>query len=371
MKTKAGEEALAIIEIYGKEWKKIPGAKKVLGQARNSYLNRITVPIAQEKVLTRRVFGGQILAFDFVTKDGVEKRVTIYNENNSASNIYVQESEEKGVKILADYRLTVEAFLAAKGFWLPKLTKSLLDSGYAYLDRFINPVTGEIKTIFELVPIENYREFASAPDLIGKIGTIGLDLCGRAFGAENVFIGEVGKANVFFDSFMLTLDEEGAISELCWAGEGLIQKAQKAASFSMFHEIIYKEETLETSSVYVTGEKGEKVRELKAKDIVSLDMTVGELKARELFIARIISSQKLATSLIKKFNKKGKAPKQNLVAITEELLAAKRTWLLRNGVLYELAAGKPREVGKFVTLVTQMQLDLRIADLFYGYTQMF
>lgn len=371
MKTKTAVESRAIIEVAGKEWKKIPGAKKVLGQGRNAYLNKITVPTTQEKLLIRKVFGGQIISFDFGTKAGEGGRVTVYNENEKASSIYVQTGEAKGEEIPADYRPTVEAFLAVKGFWLPELTKSLLETGYSYLDHFTNPVTGEVKTIFAAVPVENYREFAVYPDLIGKIGTTGLDLCGRAFGAENVFIGEIGKANVLFDSFMVTLEEDGTIAELCWAGEALIQKAQKAASFSMFHEIVYEEETLEASSVYITGEKGERVRELKAKDIVSLDMTVGELKARELFIARIISSQKLATSLIKKFNKKGKVPKQNLVEIAKELLLAKRTWLLRNGVLYELTAGKPREVGKFVALVAQMQIDLRMADLFYGYIKMF
>lgn len=371
MNTKTVVKNKAIIEVYGKEWKKIPEAKKVLGQGRNAYLNKITVPTGQEKVLTRKVFGGQIIAFDFVAKDGTAKRVTVYNENNKASSIYVQEGETKAVEIPADYRPTVETFLKVKGFWLPELTKGLSEAGYSYLDHFTNPVTGEIKTIFELVAIEDYREFTVYPDLIGKIGVMGLDLCGRAFGSENVFIGEVGKANVLFDSFMITLDEEGTISELCWAGEALIQKVQKAASFSMFNEIIYEEGSLEDSLVYVRGAKGEKLRAIKAKDIISLDMTISEIKDRELFIDRIIASQKVAAGIAQKLSKKGRAGKQNFMEIATELLFAKRTWLLRNGVLYTLGEEKTLEVGKLVALVAQMQLDLRIVDLLYGYTKMF
>src|SRR5664280_1130216 len=151
MKTKTAAEARAIIEVYGKEWKKIPGAKKVLGQGRNSYLNKITVATEQEKVLIRRVFGGQIISFDFVAKDGEKKLVTVYNENTKASSIYVRTEEGKQTEIPADYRATVETFLQTKGFWLPVLTKNLLDTGYSYLDHFVNPVTGEIKTIFEVV----------------------------------------------------------------------------------------------------------------------------------------------------------------------------------------------------------------------------
>jgi hypothetical protein len=371
VKTKTAVKNRAIIEVYGKEWKKIPEAKKVVGQGRNAYFNKITVPTGREKVLTRRVFGGQIISFDFITKDGGKARVTVYNENKKDSSIYVQEGEPKTLEIPADYRQTVEAFLKVKGFWLPELTKSLSGAGYSYLDHFINPVTGEIKTIFDLVAIEDYQDFAVFPDLIGKIGAMGLELCGRAFGAKNVFIGEVGKANVLFDSFMITLDEDGVISELCWAGEGLIQKAQKAASFSMFHEVVYEEGSLEDSLVYTVGEKEEKLRGLKAKDIVSLDMTVSEIKDRELFIDRIIASQKVAAGIAQKFSKKGKSAKQKFMEIAAELLFAKRVWLLRNGVLYTLGEGKTLEIGKLVALVAQMQLDLRIVDLLYGYTKMF
>lgn len=371
MKTKTAVKNRAIIEIYGTEWKKIPGAKKVLGQGRNAYFNKITVATEQEKVLTRRVFGGQIISFDFVAKDGLGKRVTVYNENKKASSIYVQEGETKAVQIPSDYRQTVEAFLKAKGFWLPELTKGPSEAGYSYLDHFTNPVTGGIKTVFELVAIEDYKEFSVYPDLIGKIGAMGLDLCGRAFGAKNVFIGEVGKDNVLFDSFIITLDEEGTILELCWAGEALIQKAQKAASFSMFHEVVYEEGSLEDSLVYIAGEKKEKLRAIKAKDIISLDMTISEIKDRELFIDRIIVSQKVAAGIARKFSKKGKAAEQNFIEIAAELLFAKRTWLLRNGVLYTLGEGKTLEVGKLVALVAQMQLDLRIVDLLYGYIKMF
>jgi hypothetical protein len=361
----------AIIDVYGSEWKKIPEAKRVPGQGRSSYLNKIFVPTNQENLLVRNVLEGQIIRFDFMAKNGLRNYITIYNESQKDSRIYVQEGENKDFEIPVNYREKVEAFLKTNGFWLSEFVKGLSDSEYSYLDHFINPVNGDVETIFELVKIEDYREFDSFPDLIGKIKEIGLGICGRDFGSKNVFAGEVGKNKVLFDSFMVTLDEDGNVTELNWAGEGLIQKAQKASAFSMFNEIVYSESSLEKSSVYLTDKTGEKIKEIKAKDIITFDMTICEIKERDLFLERIIKSQKEAVNLAKRVGKNNKDLGPEFRAAVEQFLAVDRKWLLRNGVLYSVLATETKEIGKLVDLVTKTKIDLRVMDVIYGYTKMF
>lgn len=371
MKTKTFVKNKAIIEVYGKEWKKIPEAKKVPGQGRNSYFNKIFVPTNQENLLVRNVLEGQIVRFDFMAKNGVKNYITIYNEDKKDSRIYVQEGENKVFEISANYRETVEAFLKEKGFWLSEFVKGFPDSGQTYLNHFANPVNRNVKTIFELVKIEDYKEFDASPEMIGRFEGTGLNLYGRDFGSKNVFIGEIGKNNVLFDSFMITMDEDGEAIELTWAGEGLIQKAQKASAFSMFNEIVCEDGSLEESSVYITNEKGEKIKEIKAKDIITFDMTVGEIKDRELFLERIIKSQREVANLTKKMEKENKNLGLEFKAAVEQFLINDRKWLLRNGVLYLVLATETKEVGKLVDLVSNWKMDLRVLDILYGYTKMF
>ena len=350
------------IFVVGDEWEKIPGALKNFNIKDEGQFVNISLPIDEGNVFSRDVQDGRILYFILYSeKNNDSSFVTIYLENGKETKVSIVKNElnKQDVIIPSNYRNLVENEIRNKGFWVPCYNSS--ENG-TFLDHFVNAITGEVKSIFQFVDINKFKDFEETTFLSCKMDLAGLEMSAREFGDPNLFLGMIGKNKSVFDAFYLCFYGEERAFDINWISDGLIQKAQKIAAFSLFNKIFYDDDYLEKSSVYSEDENGEKKKEIKTKDIIPYDMPVTGIVFRDSLMNEIISAQNNIALDPQKFFIGG---------IEENNFAPGGKLMLSNGVLYSITDKDSIEIGKWVDLVSKNRIDFRLVDNLFGYIQMF